>query len=272
MPPAGSRRRCCPEAGVAAASYGITPAEEAARAARVAELRELLARNQLVRGPREDAPAARPESGDVGEDAARRGAARASQRQRRRKPASIVSLERDRTGRRGAGARRFGRSRRRGARGRSGSPGRRNAGGACATVARATARASPRKSGRNASRKRLSPNRSLADAAAVDAEATPSTAKAEVTVRTFASEVDPFELGVLDTGHLVLFRNVWRDGQRYVQGALVDRPAFVATALDTPYRASSVAELPALTVAFQGRTLGCARSGDAASIDRRPAT
>ncbi len=42
-------------------------------------------------------------------------------------------------------------------------------------------------------------------------------------MRTFASEIDPFELGVLDTGHLVLFRNVWRDGQRYVQGALVDR-------------------------------------------------
>ena len=58
-----------PEAGVDAASYGITPAEEAARAARVAELRELLARNQLVRGAREDAPAAPlapVESGDSG--------------------------------------------------------------------------------------------------------------------------------------------------------------------------------------------------------------
>ena len=46
-------------------------------------------------------------------------------------------------------------------------------------------------------------------------------------MRTFASDVDPLELGVLDTGHLVLFRNVWRDGQRYVQGALIDRGAFV---------------------------------------------
>ena len=59
-----------PEAGVSAASYGITPAEEAARAARVAELRELLARNQLVRGLREDAPAPRPSRvGTIGEDA-----------------------------------------------------------------------------------------------------------------------------------------------------------------------------------------------------------
>ena len=47
-----------PEAGVAAASYGIAPAEEAARTQRVTELRELLARNQLVRGPRDEPPAA----------------------------------------------------------------------------------------------------------------------------------------------------------------------------------------------------------------------
>ena len=80
-------------------------------------------------------------------------------------------------------------------------------------------------------------------------------------MRTFASEVDPFELGVLDTGHLVLFRNVWRDGQRYVQGALVDRPAFVATALEAPYRASSVGGVARLTVAFQGRTLDTLAAG-----------
>ena len=46
-----------PDAGVAAASYGIAPAEEAARRQRVEELRELLARNELVRAPRDEAPA-----------------------------------------------------------------------------------------------------------------------------------------------------------------------------------------------------------------------
>ena len=45
---------------MAAASYGIAPAEEAARTQRVAELRELLARNQLVRGPRDEPPRPRP--------------------------------------------------------------------------------------------------------------------------------------------------------------------------------------------------------------------
>ena len=46
-----------PAPGVDAATYGITPAENAARADRVAQLRELLAKNQLVRATRDDAPA-----------------------------------------------------------------------------------------------------------------------------------------------------------------------------------------------------------------------
>ena len=37
-------------------------------------------------------------------------------------------------------------------------------------------------------------------------------------INTFESELDPFELSLLDSGHLVLFRNVWRDGRRYIQG------------------------------------------------------
>jgi len=43
-----------PEAGVAASSYGIAADEEAARAARVEELRDVLARNRLVRNATED--------------------------------------------------------------------------------------------------------------------------------------------------------------------------------------------------------------------------
>jgi signal transduction histidine kinase len=75
--------------------------------------------------------------------------------------------------------------------------------------------------------------------------------KLELTVRTFESEIDPLEVGVLDTGHLVLFRNVWRGGQRYIQGALVDRAVFVAAAFADPYRASSLAGSSVLAVQYQ---------------------
>jgi signal transduction histidine kinase len=80
-------------------------------------------------------------------------------------------------------------------------------------------------------------------------------AKAELSVRTFASEIDPFELGMLDTGHFVLFRNVWRDGQRYIQGALLDRDAFLAGTAEAAYRTSALADIADLTVAYQGRPL-----------------
>jgi signal transduction histidine kinase len=88
--------------------------------------------------------------------------------------------------------------------------------------------------------------------------------KLEAGVRIFESELDPFEVGVLDTGHLVLFRNAWRDGQRYIQGALVDRAALVAAAVAEPYRASNVAGVSRLMVLFEGATVETlsAASGD----------
>jgi signal transduction histidine kinase len=89
----------------------------------------------------------------------------------------------------------------------------------------------------------------------LDDRAAAEAPKLELRVRTFESEVDPFEVGVLDTGHLVMFRNVWRDGQRYIQGALIDRAGFVARIIETPYRSSNLAVAGDLGVAFQGRAL-----------------
>ena len=95
------------------------------------------------------------------------------------------------------------------------------------------------------------------------AKTMPSPAKTELSVRTFASEIDPLELGMLDTGHFVLFRNVWRDGQRYIQGALLDRAAFLASTIEGPYRSSAVAGVTDLTITHQGRTLGVLSAGGA---------
>ncbi len=86
--------------------------------------------------------------------------------------------------------------------------------------------------------------------------ATRGTAKREFRVRTFESEIDPLELGFLDTGHLVLFRNVWRDGRRYIQGALIDSGQFVDRAIGRSYRASSLARTTDLAVTYRGERLG----------------
>jgi signal transduction histidine kinase len=81
-------------------------------------------------------------------------------------------------------------------------------------------------------------------------------AKVELRVRTFESELDPLELGRLDTGHLVVFRNAWRDGRRYIQGALIDTDRFVAQAIGRDYLASSLARTTDLAVTYRGKRLG----------------
>jgi two-component system phosphate regulon sensor histidine kinase PhoR len=69
-------------------------------------------------------------------------------------------------------------------------------------------------------------------------------------IRTFASEVDPYEFSVLDSGHIVLFRNVWREGGRYVQGLLIDGQRFVAEAIGATFLTAGLADRSSLIVAW----------------------
>lgn len=71
-------------------------------------------------------------------------------------------------------------------------------------------------------------------------------------IRTFESEVDPFELNALDSGHLVLFRKVWRNGQRIIQGALIGRDAFLRGIVETTFRETALSRMSNLVVAQHG--------------------
>jgi signal transduction histidine kinase len=91
----------------------------------------------------------------------------------------------------------------------------------------------------------------------------------------FESEVDPHQFAQLGTGHLLMFRNVWRDGERLVQGAVIDSPRFIeeavanvfagvalsaTTSLQVRYRDAELAILPGVRAdANAGRPLYTAR-------------
>jgi signal transduction histidine kinase len=258
-----------PEAGVAAAGYGITAADEAARAARVAELRAVLARNQLVRQVREE-PAAAPAEVErrFEADAERADAPVASlqanfDRLAAEPPPAATAASRDAAGdelREQAAAAR-GRPLRAVQAAASQAPAvfadeRQKRVEETLVVEPAAPAAVAGAGAAGAGAAAAAAGEAVVDSG-VPAERAAGEAKAEqaVAVRTFASEVDPFELGVLDAEHLVLFRNVWRGGRRYVQGALVDRAAFVAEAIAAPFRTSTVASVSRLEVALQGRTV-----------------
>ena len=74
-------------------------------------------------------------------------------------------------------------------------------------------------------------------------------------VRIFDSETGPFELSLLDSGQFVLFRNVWRRGQRYIQGALIEQGPFLNDSVEALFRETTLSRLTDLVVAYQGAVL-----------------
>ncbi len=69
-------------------------------------------------------------------------------------------------------------------------------------------------------------------------------------VQMFQGEIDPFEFARLGDAHFVLYRRVWRDGQRYIQGAVVERAALLQTWVESAYRDTALAGMSHLSVAF----------------------
>ncbi len=88
---------------------------------------------------------------------------------------------------------------------------------------------------------------------------------ASVRISTFESEIDPFEFSLLDSGHLVLFRKVWRNGERYIQGLLIDRRQFMTDAIETAYRATTLSEMSDLIIGYQNDVVSVLRGGQARS-------
>lgn len=86
----------------------------------------------------------------------------------------------------------------------------------------------------------------------------PPAAKQESRARvsTFDNELDPFTLSRLDTGYYVIFRNAWRDGRRFVQGALIEPEAFLDAAILQPFRDARWAGRASLFVSYTGREVG----------------
>jgi two-component system, OmpR family, phosphate regulon sensor histidine kinase PhoR len=74
-------------------------------------------------------------------------------------------------------------------------------------------------------------------------------------LRIFESELDPLEFARLDSGHFVLFRRVWRNGERSIQGLLIEPQAFLRGAVADAFDGSLLAASADLAIAWQGETV-----------------
>ena len=80
-------------------------------------------------------------------------------------------------------------------------------------------------------------------------------------IRTFDSEIDPYQFSLLGSGHFVLFRNVWRDGDRYIQGLLLDQEEFADAVIEDAFRNSGLSAMSDLVVGYRDAVIDVLRGG-----------
>jgi signal transduction histidine kinase len=82
-------------------------------------------------------------------------------------------------------------------------------------------------------------------------------------ISTFESEIDPLEFSLLDSGHFVLYRKVWRDGERYIQGFVVDQAAFLQDTIGSQFAGTTLSGMANLNVAYEGLMINGFSGGNA---------
>ena len=80
-------------------------------------------------------------------------------------------------------------------------------------------------------------------------------------ITTFDSEVDPFQFSLLGSGHMVLYRNAWQDGGRYIQGMLLDQSTFSTAAIERSFQSSTLAGMSDLIVGYRDDVIAVIRGG-----------
>ena len=79
------------------------------------------------------------------------------------------------------------------------------------------------------------------------------------TITTFESEIDPYQFNMLGSGHLVLFRNVWRDGSRFIQGLLLDQAEFTQSAIEAGFRDADLYRMSDLVIGYRDDVINVIR-------------
>jgi signal transduction histidine kinase len=86
-----------------------------------------------------------------------------------------------------------------------------------------------------------------------------SVAPNDLRIDVFESEIDPFALSLFDNEHFVLYRKVWRDGSRYIQGAIIQLQPFLQGVLAEAFQPTALSRMSDLVVAYEGNVLSALR-------------
>ena len=81
------------------------------------------------------------------------------------------------------------------------------------------------------------------------------TNSSNIDITEFNNEVGPIEFSLLDSGHFIIFRRVWVDNQRLIQGLLLEQGKFLEAMVRQPYQNSGIIDTSNLLVAFDDEVL-----------------
>jgi signal transduction histidine kinase len=95
-----------------------------------------------------------------------------------------------------------------------------------------------------------------------DVDAFESSPATQARVTMFESEIDPFEFSLLDSGHLVFYRKVWRQGALTIQGLVLDRETFLQRAIGREYRETLLSSVADIIVTYRGNFMSIFRGED----------
>jgi len=83
-----------------------------------------------------------------------------------------------------------------------------------------------------------------------DAEGEESESGQPFSLNLFESEVDPFRLSLLKSGHFIAYRRVWRDDERLFQGAILSIDEFFSQAIKARFERSPLSSFTRLSITY----------------------
>lgn len=92
-------------------------------------------------------------------------------------------------------------------------------------------------------------------AASIDTEPVVQHDLKSLRINTFESEIDPFEFSQLESGHFVLYRKVWLENKRYIQGILIEQQPFLDRMINNAFSETALAQMSQLLAVYQGNVL-----------------
>src|SRR5690606_13351725 len=95
----------------------------------------------------------------------------------------------------------------------------------------------------------------LSDRVVQEQEMSPGRAQSEDGFSFLESRISGFSATLLESGHVLFYRQVWQENQRYLQGFVINQSEYIEGLIANEYQASLLADMSTLAVVWQNQVV-----------------